>query len=142
MKELDMRNTKPPPIPLHRSNLEGVSITVKQYDDNLAFDGRGDHALEDWFWEIKITNVCHPFCTVKGYWGVYVARSTQAMDLQFNTSDDTSVLQLWPEDTLNEFIVDEGSFEQQTGICLHTHLLRPSVGTLHMIRGLHMYHCT
>lgn len=131
---------EPPPIPYHRSDLEGVSIEIESFADNLAFDGRGDHALEDWFWQITVANTSHPFCTVKGYWGLYVVRSLHPVDLQFNTPDNSTVIQLWPGDEPRQFMVKEDTDGEHTGICLITFFERPGVGTIRHTRGLYMYH--
>lgn len=135
-----MRDTKPPPIPFYESLLDGISIEIKLHSENLAFVGRGDHALEDWFWEITVVNTANPFCTVKGFWGFYLVRSVNPIDLHFNTSDNSSVIQLWPGDTPRKLIVTEDTDGNNTGVCLITFFERPETGTIRLTSGLYMYH--
>lgn len=130
---------QPPAIPDHHSLLDGISIEIELYAENLARAGRGDHALEDWFWSITVENKTNPFCTVKGFWGLCVVRSRHPIDLTFNTNDNTSVIQLWPDDDPLKFVVKEDSDGLNIGICLIAYFNRPGHGTVRLSRGLYMY---
>jgi|GEM_PF-6890203 len=132
----------PPTVPPFESKIEGISIEIEPFQTNLSPAGRGDHTLEDWFWQITVTNSSHLFCPLKGSWGFYVVRSIQPINLTFNTTDQAVVIQFWPDDSPMKFVVAEDSDGQDFAICLINHFHRPGVGDIEHVRGLYTYPST
>jgi len=128
------------PIPRHKSKLPKIEITIESFNENIAEGCRGEHWLEDWYWEIRIDNYGNEFCPPDCFWGVYVVRSTIDQPIRFNTrGDNYEIIQLLPDDKPKLLMVDDVTADKQTGVALRIIIERPVIGTLEMIHGLHMY---
>jgi len=127
-------------IPRHKSNLSRIEIDVENFPENLAKEGRGDHLLEDWFWQVTVENEGNPFCPEIGFWGVYIVRSKTEQRIAFNvTEENYEVIQMFPGDVPKLLLVDDVTVDNEAGIALTVLFDRPGFGTLERIHGLYQY---